>query len=217
LNRKIVSGILLALLLIGTLILIFNFPQVKADNNLLLEMSVSKTIVTIGEKISIKLTLKNVGLGPVAFTYTPPLFDVYYCTSEGCFRWSDGMYFIQVILQSTLGPGENHTQTLQWNLNQFREGVFNPPKPGTYYLFGLCYPAGIATQYFVMVTLIQWDPCDVNYDLKVDVKDIAIGAKAFGSFPSHPLWNPHADINQDNKVDIKDIALIAKNFGKTYP
>jgi len=56
---------------------------------------------------------------------------------------------------------------------------------------------------------------DLNGDGKVDIKDIAIAAIAFGSYPSHPRWNPIADINQDGKVDIKDLASIATNFGKT--
>lgn len=56
---------------------------------------------------------------------------------------------------------------------------------------------------------------DVNGDGKVDMKDIAIVAKAFGTVPGDPRWNPEADINGDDKVDMKDIALIARNFGKT--
>jgi len=60
-------------------------------------------------------------------------------------------------------------------------------------------------------------PGDINIDGKVDVRDIALTAKTFGSYPDHPKWNPIADENEDNKIDIRDIALIAKNFGKTYP
>jgi parallel beta-helix repeat protein len=59
-------------------------------------------------------------------------------------------------------------------------------------------------------------PGDVNIDGKVDIKDIAFAAKAFGSYPGHPAWNYTVDENEDNKIDIKDIALIVKNFGKTY-
>jgi len=218
---KAILGTTFIALLLSTLTLAFNLPRVKAEGDLLLEMSVSKTIVIIGERIDINLTLINVGSGPVTFTYNPPLFDAYYCTSEGCFRWSDGMYFIQVILQFTLEPGQNRSGTLQWNLYQFRNGVRNPPKPGTYYLFGMCYYAGIATQYSIPITLIQWNPCDINYDLKVDIRDIAIAAIAFGSYPGHSKWNPSADVTgstpgvPDDKVDIRDIALIAKDFGKT--
>jgi len=60
-------------------------------------------------------------------------------------------------------------------------------------------------------------PADINRDGKIDGKDIAVVAKAFGSYPGHPRWNPQADLNQGNKIEGKDIAKVAKNFGKTYP
>jgi ABC-type transport system substrate-binding protein len=50
-------------------------------------------------------------------------------------------------------------------------------------------------------------------DLKVDVKDIAAAAKAFGSVPGSPTWNAAADPLGLYKIDIKDIADIAKQFG----
>jgi ABC-type transport system substrate-binding protein len=50
-------------------------------------------------------------------------------------------------------------------------------------------------------------------DCKVDIKDVAVAAKAFGSYPGHAKWNTVADINLDYKIDIKDIASIAKKFG----
>lgn len=55
---------------------------------------------------------------------------------------------------------------------------------------------------------------DLNFDLKVDIKDLAIAAEAFGSYPGHPKWNPVADLNQDDKVDIRDLVAIAKSYGK---
>ena len=57
---------------------------------------------------------------------------------------------------------------------------------------------------------------DLNGDGVVDIRDIAIAALAFGSFPDHPRWNPIADTNEDNKVDIRDIALIAIHYGEVY-
>jgi len=50
-------------------------------------------------------------------------------------------------------------------------------------------------------------------DIKVDVKDVATTAKAFGTIPGHKRWSPIADINRDHKVDVKDISAIAKKFG----
>jgi len=56
---------------------------------------------------------------------------------------------------------------------------------------------------------------DINYDGRVDGKDIAIASKAFGSYPGHPRWRMEADLPPvDGRVDGKDIAKIAKDFGK---
>jgi hypothetical protein len=58
---------------------------------------------------------------------------------------------------------------------------------------------------------------DVNADGKVDMKDIAFVAKAFGKKSGDALWNPNADMNNDGKIDMKDIAVVAKNFGRQNP
>jgi len=58
---------------------------------------------------------------------------------------------------------------------------------------------------------------DVNDDRKVDMYDMGLAGCAFGSYPGHSRWNPHADIRQDNSIDMRDLGLIARNFGKTYP
>jgi parallel beta-helix repeat protein len=65
---------------------------------------------------------------------------------------------------------------------------------------------------------VYWNPCDINHDLKVDMKDIGSAAKAFGTVPGDFFWNPHTDITgpqkvPDGKVDMRDIGLIARNFG----
>ncbi|RLC76779.1 MAG: hypothetical protein DRI61_12665, partial [Chloroflexi bacterium] len=58
-------------------------------------------------------------------------------------------------------------------------------------------------------------------DTMVDIKDIALACKAFGTYPGHYLWNlwgKYADIISDYKVDMRDIASISRKFGwKVYP
>lgn len=58
---------------------------------------------------------------------------------------------------------------------------------------------------------------DVNGDFRVDIRDIAVAAKAFGTVSGDSRWNPAADVNRDGKVDLRDVALIAKNFGQHWP
>ncbi len=50
-------------------------------------------------------------------------------------------------------------------------------------------------------------------DFKVDMRDIGRAAKAFGSRPGHPRWDPCCDVDHDFKVDMRDIGKIAKRFG----
>ena len=56
-------------------------------------------------------------------------------------------------------------------------------------------------------------PSDVDEDGKVDIRDIAIVAKAYGSYEGTAGWNPQADIIADGHVDIRDISFAAKHFG----
>lgn len=55
---------------------------------------------------------------------------------------------------------------------------------------------------------------DVNHDGKIDVDDVARVARAFGSYPGHLEWNPHADVNEDGIVDVQDLAITCAGFGR---
>jgi len=56
---------------------------------------------------------------------------------------------------------------------------------------------------------------DLNGDGIVDISDAILAAKAFGSHPGDPNWNPAADLNGDGVVDIFDIIILCSNFGHT--
>jgi hypothetical protein len=58
--------------------------------------------------------------------------------------------------------------------------------------------------------------CDINGDRKVDMIDLWLIAKAFGSIPQSSNWNPLADINFDGKVDMIDAWEVARKFGKVW-
>ena len=55
---------------------------------------------------------------------------------------------------------------------------------------------------------------DITRDGKIDMRDLSIVARSFGTYPSHPDWNPEADITEDGKIDMRDLATVARNFGK---
>jgi len=57
---------------------------------------------------------------------------------------------------------------------------------------------------------------DLNGDAKVDVKDITMEIRAFGTTPGFARWNTICDIDDNRKIDIKDVAKVAHSFGTTY-
>jgi peptide/nickel transport system substrate-binding protein len=100
---------------------------------------------------------------------------------------------------------------------------YNPVYPGGYYynLWKWYYPAEAQLSSpgnppTTTTALAGWNlPVDVNYDGKVDMRDIGIVAKAFATAYGPPIssrWVYRADINNDRKVDMKDIGLVAKQF-----
>jgi hypothetical protein len=54
---------------------------------------------------------------------------------------------------------------------------------------------------------------DITNDGRVDIRDIFIIAKAFGSKKGEPKYDPKADLKRDDTINIYDIFLIAKVFG----
>ena len=56
------------------------------------------------------------------------------------------------------------------------------------------------------------EPGDLNYDMIINIQDLYIFGKAFGSHPGHPRWDSRADLNGDGKVNIIDGTIIAKSF-----
>lgn len=56
--------------------------------------------------------------------------------------------------------------------------------------------------------------CDLNHDGVVDLKDVFVVAKAFGTYPADPKWNWSADIDFSLKVDLKDYFAVSRSYGK---
>jgi hypothetical protein len=61
---------------------------------------------------------------------------------------------------------------------------------------------------------VVWLLTDIDRNGKVDILDVSLAAKAYGSYPGHPRWNPKADLDGNNKIDIVDVAKVARDYGK---
>jgi hypothetical protein len=69
------------------------------------------------------------------------------------------------------------------------------------------------TDGWIKVTILG----DLNGDGKVNILDITIVAKAFGSKIGDSTWNPNADMDNNGTINILDISKVALEFGKIDP
>jgi hypothetical protein len=85
----------------------------------------------------------------------------------------------------------------------------------TLILYVSLYAAGVTTFSFeIIFTGLDQLLGDVNKDGIVDLKDVYEVARAYGSRPDSPNWNPSCDLNEDSFVDMKDYAIVCKNYGQ---
>jgi hypothetical protein len=54
---------------------------------------------------------------------------------------------------------------------------------------------------------------DLNYDGTVNMKDIGLVAKAFGTKDGDTRWNAICDVNKDGLVNMRDVGIVARSFG----
>ena len=153
-----------------------------------LNVTSSKTVIGQGYSASINVTITNLGNKVEAFTP---------CANE-----------TSIDSQSViLNVGDSVTLSCDWNTTGFAYGN---------YTISACAMTGetnvTSNSTYVNVTVTI--PGDVNGDFKVNMRDIALVARAFGSTPGASNWNPNADINDDGTVNMRDIALAARNFGQ---
>jgi hypothetical protein len=61
---------------------------------------------------------------------------------------------------------------------------------------------------------IQSRTVDINLDGTVNLPDLVILAKAYGSQKGSLNWNPNADLNNDGKINLPDLVKLSKNYQK---
>lgn len=54
---------------------------------------------------------------------------------------------------------------------------------------------------------------DVDFNGKVDMSDVGIVLRAYGTKKGDPKWNPDYDLNKDDKVDMSDVGIVLRNYG----
>jgi len=160
----------------------------------IIEVTPSKTKAYAGQIVNITVIAKNEGDFPETFNITA-YYDITPIETETIYD---------------LAPGTSFTLIFAWNTRHV------PPCVNyTIWAEAATVPGEIdttdntLTDGKVKIKLMG----DINGDGKVDIKDLVLLIKSFGSYPSHPRWNADADVNGDGKVDIKDLVLLVKNYG----
>ena len=111
---------------------------------------------------------------------------------------------------TTLVSGNSTQLVFEWNTTSFAHG--------NYTISAYAWPVQNETKTsnnnytdgWVTVTI----PGDINGDYTVSLQDLATLAKAYGSKPGDPNWNPNADINGDNRVNLQDLVILALHYGQ---
>jgi len=161
-----------------------------------------KTVVAQGYSVNINVTIENAG----AYTETTNI-TTYANTTP-----------ITTITGVSLTSATQKTITITWNTSGFAKGnyaitAYAHPVPGETDTTDNTHTDG----WIIIAMLGDLTGPEGVPEGKVDMRDVYLVARAFGSYPSHPRWNPNADINNDGKVDMRDIYVVARNFGKTDP
>ena len=154
-----------------------------------------KTIVGQGYTCRINVTAENQGGYTETFNVT-----VYANTTA-----------IETQTVNSMPNGTSTILTFTWNTSGFVKG--------NYTIWAYAWPVPGETDTADNSLLDSWVkvvvPGNVNGDGIVDMKDITMILRAYGSTPGQPKYNPNCDVNCDGIVDMKDVTIALRNYGKT--
>ena len=105
------------------------------------------------------------------------------------------------------------TGTYQTNAAvHFREGVYSNGIAASYTIMAGASFMGSNVTNSTQVTMTLGG--DVNLDGKVNLSDLVYLARAYGSKPGDPRWNPACDFQGNGVIGLGDLVILASNYGK---
>lgn len=128
-----------------------------------LNMTLEKTVYSLGEPVNITLILTNISNQTTSFGlgYSNDFdFQVYNGTNNTLYKWSNRWLAVAhpyVILGETLNPGESLCEYVSWQQTCYNTGLSEgaPVLPGTYYIVGQIGPIYYGTNSTIETTPIQ--------------------------------------------------------------
>jgi hypothetical protein len=160
-------------------------------------LSFSKDVPKFGDNITITVNVLN--NGTISETFDVQIaFD------------STPIVTLNVV---SLGAGETKILTYEWNTSDGAVGKHNITASATLVPFDID-PVNNSKTKPITIMSTSGPMTDIDGDGKVNMKDIAIVAHAFGTHEGDDRWDPLADVNGDGYTNIFDVALVAKDFWK---
>ena len=161
----------------------------------------------MGELLEINCTIENYG------SVEEKVVIIYGQNSSNV--WTAPQHMEPIIIHSenvTVSSGAKFTSSYSWNTSNEIPGLYSIS------IESRMVPdeTDASDNVFTIGTVMIIAPSDLDANGKIDIVDIAIAARAYGSTPEKPNWNEDADTNRDGIINILDIALIAQDFGETY-
>ena len=185
--KRFVSGVGLALILVGSLVVVLNTPSVSAEY---VDVELSYLAANLEEFLwtpvnttgKIRLDIFSIyGLRDFLEARDAPLVGVWLSKSGGLGIPHGCVITVYGVVLPSLYEGFYYLEVVEW-------------EPAT-----------------------QWNPADVNFDGKVDIYDAIIFIDAYGSTPSNARWWEYCDIAEPyGIINIYDIILLCDNYGREY-
>lgn len=164
------------------------------------EVNPTSLVVIVGNTTFINVTAQNKGEASETFNVS-----LYYDSS---------LIGRQTI--SNLAPGNSLILTFTWNTTGAPAGYHNITATASIVIDETNTDDNTLSGGRIIITMIgDVTGPDGLPDGKIDMRDIARVARAFGSDPigEPKRWAPICDLNNDGRVDMRDVAIVARNFG----
>ena len=182
----------------------FNLQSISKPNHDVgvISVTASDTQAYVGEVVNITVVAENQGSYMETFNVTVKYENV----TLGIF----GTVGTQEVFD--LAPSQNVALTFSWNTTDMQPCVHYTIKAEASIVSDeLQTSDNTFIDGKVKVKMMG----DINGDGVINVYDLSLVAKAYGSLIGEPEYNPETDLNKDDRVDIRDLAVVGKYYGKT--
>jgi len=182
-------------------------PPFPTHNIAILDANVSCLKLKMGELLEINCTIKNYGSvnENIVISFGKNSSDV----------WTAPQHLEPTIIHSenvTIESGTHIIYVYSWNTSNEFPGLYST----SIQVHLVPDELDASDNTYLLDTVMIIAPTDLDGNGEINIIDLQIAARAYGSTPENPCWNEKADVNKDGIINIMDIYLIAQDFGEVY-